>query len=187
MDFHDGDEEAEAHSGSAEHGQAAQAPLPLVRLNHVSFQCESVEASVDFYQRVLGFEPVKRPASLDFAGAWLHKYGMGIHLLQRGLDSGSINAPAAAARPPPAINPKGNHISFQCTDMGLMKARLGELRLEFVAARVRDGDTVVEQLFFHDPDGNVIEMCDCEKLPVIPLAGLRPKPMVPVGRAVVPR
>ena len=41
----------------------------------------------------------------------LHKYGMGIHLLQRGSDS---SAPAAAARPP-AINPKGNHISFQVT------------------------------------------------------------------------
>jgi hypothetical protein len=54
--------------------------------------------------------------------------------------------------------------------MGLMKARLGDMELEFVAARVRDGETVVEQLFFHDPDGNVIEVCDCEKLPVIPLA-----------------
>uniref|UniRef100_K3YAX7 VOC domain-containing protein n=1 Tax=Setaria italica TaxID=4555 RepID=K3YAX7_SETIT len=96
----------------------------------------------------------------------LHKYGMGIHLLQRGSDS---NAPAAAR--PPAINPKGNHISFQCTDMGLMKARLADMELEFVAAWVRDGETVVEQLFFHDPDGNVIEICDCEKLPVVPLAG----------------
>ena len=58
---------------------------------------------------------------------------------------------------------------MQCTDMGLMKARLGDMGLEFVAARVRDGETVVEQLFFHAPDGNVIEVCDCEKLPVIPL------------------
>ncbi|GJN02209.1 hypothetical protein PR202_ga19535 [Eleusine coracana subsp. coracana] len=93
---------------------------------------------------------------------------MGIHLLQRGsvpADSG----PAAASRPPPAINPKGNHISFQCTDMGLMKTRLHEMELEFVATRVLDGETVVEQLFFHDPDGNMIEICECEKLPVIPL------------------
>ncbi|KAK3144121.1 hypothetical protein QOZ80_4AG0309050 [Eleusine coracana subsp. coracana] len=142
--------------------------VPLVRLNHVSFQCSSVEESVCFYQRVLGFELIKRPASLDFKGAWLHKYGMGIHLLQRGsvpADSG----PAAASRPPPAINPKGNHISFQCTDMGLMKTRLHEMELEFVATRVLDGETVVEQLFFHDPDGNMIEICECEKLPVIPL------------------
>nr|CAB3487796.1 unnamed protein product [Digitaria exilis] len=143
--------------------------LPLVRLNHVSFQCASVEASVHFYQRVLGFGLVKRPASLDFEGAWLHRYGMGIHLLQRGSDSESNDMPRPAARPA-AINPKGNHISFQCTDMGLVKARLRDMKLDFVAARVRDGETVVEQLFFHDPDGNMIEICDCEKLPVIPLA-----------------
>ncbi|CAL5030781.1 unnamed protein product [Urochloa decumbens] len=141
------------------------AALPLVRLNHVSFQCASVDESVEFYRSALGFELVKRPASLDFRGAWLHMYGMGIHLLQRGSD---FDAPAAAR--PPAINPKGNHISFQCTDMGHVKARLAEMELEeFVAARVRDSETVVEQLFFHDPDGNVIEICDCEKLPVIPL------------------
>jgi catechol-2,3-dioxygenase len=63
MDFH----EKDARSYDA-HGPAPA--LPLVRLNHVSFQCESVEASVGFYQRVLGFELVKRPASLDFGGAW---------------------------------------------------------------------------------------------------------------------
>ena len=44
--------------------------LPLVRLNHVSFSCTSLEESVDFYRRVLGFELVRRPASLDFKGAW---------------------------------------------------------------------------------------------------------------------
>lgn len=46
----------------------------------------------------------------------LHRYGMGIHLLQRGSDS-SPNALAAAR--PPAINPKGNHISFQVTTRAL--------------------------------------------------------------------
>ncbi|OEL13756.1 hypothetical protein BAE44_0025223 [Dichanthelium oligosanthes] len=165
----------ERHEHSYEPGPA----IPLVRLNHVSFQCTSVEESVGFYQRVLGFELVKRPESLDFKGAWLHKYGMGIHLLQRGLD---LNTTPAAARLPP-INPKGNHISFQCTDMGHMKTRLRDMALEFVTTRVRDGETVVEQLFFHDPDGNMIEICDCEKLPVIPLvdagAGLA-NLMVPV-------
>ena len=46
------------------------AAVPLVRLNHVSFQCASVEESAAFYQRVLGFQLVKRPASLDPRGAW---------------------------------------------------------------------------------------------------------------------
>ncbi|CAN6268708.1 unnamed protein product [Urochloa humidicola] len=167
------------------HEELAGPALPLVRLNHVSFLCASVEESIEFYRRVLGFELVKRPASFDFRGAWLHKYGMGIHLLQRGSDS---IAPAAAR--PPAINPKGNHISFQCTNMGVVKARLEKMEMEFVAARVRDGETVVEQIFFHDPDGNVIEICDCEKLPVIPLADAGgagvPGLLVTVPRNVLP-
>ncbi|TVU15048.1 hypothetical protein EJB05_38548, partial [Eragrostis curvula] len=146
------------------HDEEPDTAVPLVRLNHVSYQCASVEASVHFYQRVLGFQLVKRPASLDFKGAWLHKYGMGIHLLQRG----SVPSAPAVAIPQP-INPKGNHISFQCTDMGIMKTRLQDMELEFVATRVQDGETVVEQLFFHDPDGNMIEICECEKLPVVPL------------------
>ncbi|KAL6903777.1 hypothetical protein ACP4OV_004590 [Aristida adscensionis] len=141
------------------------AAVPPVRLNHVSFLCTSVEESIDFYRRVLGFELVKRPASLDFKGAWLHRNGMGIHLLQRGTDR---NAAPAVPRPS-TINPKDNHISFQCPDMELVKARLRDMELEFAATRLRDGETVVEQLFFHDPDGNMIEICDCEKLPVIPL------------------
>ena len=42
----------------------------------------------------------------------LHGYGMGIHLLQCGSDD--PDAPPVA-RPPAAIDPKGNHISFQVT------------------------------------------------------------------------
>uniref|UniRef100_A0ACD5V4F7 Uncharacterized protein n=1 Tax=Avena sativa TaxID=4498 RepID=A0ACD5V4F7_AVESA len=143
----------------------AESALPLVRLNHVSFSCASLEASVDFYRRVLGFELVRRPASLNFRGAWMHKYDMGIHLLQRNSDCG-----VPPVRLPATIDPKGNHISFQCSDMALMKARLRDMNLELVTTRVWDGETTVEQLFFHDPDGNMIEICNCENLPVVPLA-----------------
>ncbi|XP_006652586.1 uncharacterized protein LOC102704697 [Oryza brachyantha] len=152
-------------SEAPDHPADAAAPVPLVRLNHVSFLCTSVEKSVDFYRRVLGFELIKRPESLNFKGAWLYKYGVGIHLLQRG-DAADCSIPT---RPPPAINPMGNHISFQCSDMALMKARLRDMDREFVVRKVWDGETVVDQLFFHDPDSNMIEVCNCENLPVIPL------------------
>lgn len=45
-------------------------PLPLLSLNHVSFTCENVERSCEFYRRVLGFVLVRRPSSFDFRGAW---------------------------------------------------------------------------------------------------------------------
>ncbi|KQJ83816.1 hypothetical protein BRADI_5g17023v3, partial [Brachypodium distachyon] len=148
------------------HDQREPEPAPpLVRLNHVSFLCASVEDSVDFYRRVLGFELVQRPASLDFRGAQEHaeegmyKYDMGIHLLQRNSDGDML----PTTRPPP-----GNHISFQ--------ARLRDMNLELVTTVVRDGETAVEQLFFHDPDGNVIEICNCENLPVVHLAACSGSP-----------
>ncbi|CAN6907440.1 unnamed protein product [Brassica oleracea] len=56
-------------------------PLRLTSLNHVSLLCQSLEESMNFYQKVLGFFPVRRPESLDFEGAWLFGHGIGIHLL----------------------------------------------------------------------------------------------------------
>jgi len=44
--------------------------LSLKCLNHISIVCRSMEKSLDFYQNVLGFIPVKRPGSFDFQGAW---------------------------------------------------------------------------------------------------------------------
>ncbi|KAK1274312.1 hypothetical protein QJS04_geneDACA013243 [Acorus gramineus] len=141
---------------------AIQESLPLLSLNHVSFVCKSVIDSAKFYQEVLGFVLIKRPSSFDFEGAWLFNYGIGIHLLQCSSDS-------AAPRTPSVINPKDNHISFQCTDISLVKRRLEEMGMEYITAVVIDRGIQVDQLFFHDPDGYMIEICDCQKLPVLPL------------------
>nr|XP_019705576.1 uncharacterized protein LOC105043568 [Elaeis guineensis] len=138
-------------------------PLPLGSLNHVSFLCASIKDSVKFYQEVLGFDLVKRPASLDFEGAWLYKYGIGIHLLQRGPNSDALAKSSA-------INPKDNHISFQCTDMGMVRKKLEDMGINFVNGVVKEGNLEVDQVFFHDPDDNMIEICDCQKLPVVPLS-----------------
>ncbi|ONH98282.1 hypothetical protein PRUPE_7G241600 [Prunus persica] len=56
--------------------------LHLKSLNHISLVCRSVEKSLDFYQSVLGFFPIRSSGSFDFNGAWLFNYGIGIHLLQ---------------------------------------------------------------------------------------------------------
>ena len=45
-------------------------PLHLTSLNHISLVCSSVEESINFYQNVLGFVPIRRPDSFDFNGAW---------------------------------------------------------------------------------------------------------------------
>ncbi|RWR97214.1 metallothiol transferase FosB-like protein [Cinnamomum micranthum f. kanehirae] len=137
--------------------------LPLLSLNHVSFVCESVSESVRFYEEVLGFVMIKRPSSFKFEGAWLFNYGIGIHLLE-------CNSPADAPKKKGVINPKDNHISFQCSDMQLVMRKLEAMNIDYVTAVVEEGGVKVDQLFFHDPDGYMVEICNCDNLPVLPLS-----------------
>mmetsp|Transcript_27675 Transcript_27675/g.70485 ORF Transcript_27675/g.70485 Transcript_27675/m.70485 type:complete len:216 (-) Transcript_27675:1062-1709(-) len=146
--------------------------LPLRALNHISRVCSDVKVSCAFYRDVLGFYEVKRPSSFDFEGAWLFNYGIGIHLIR--------------GNPLPrstTIVPKSDHLSFQA-EGGLdeMEARLTGMGLPFVKQQVTEGAVRVTQLFVHDPDNNMIELCNCELLPVVPLepgAVLCPSCMAP--------
>ena len=139
--------------------------LPLLSLNHVSLMCRSVWDSVRFYEDVLGFVLIKRPSSFNFNGAWLYNYGIGIHLIENpSIDEFNIT------NEPRPINPKDNHISFQCTDVGLVKRRLQEMGMRYVTALVEDDGIQVDQVFFHDPDGYMIELCNCENIPILPLS-----------------
>ncbi|KAF8042756.1 hypothetical protein BT93_A1170 [Corymbia citriodora subsp. variegata] len=141
-------------------------PLQLQSLNHISLVCRSLEQSIGFYQNVLGFDPILRPGSFNFEGAWLFNYGIGIHLLQT---EDPHQLPAAGG-----INPKDNHISFQCESMATAEKKLEEMEIEYVKSRVEEGGIYVDQIFFHDPDGSMIEICNCNNLPVVALDGGAP-------------
>lgn len=54
--------------------------------------------------------------------------------------------------------------------MATVEKRLNEMEIEYVKNRVEEGGVYVDQLFFHDPDGLMIEICNCDNLPVIPIA-----------------
>ncbi|XP_004486683.1 glyoxylase I 4 [Cicer arietinum] len=136
-------------------------PLRLKSVNHISLIVKSVEESINFYQNVLGFIPIRRPESFNFNGGWLFAYGIGIHLLQAEKPE---NIPRKKE-----INPKDNHISFQCESMGAVEKNLKEMEICYVRAMVEEAGIQVHQLFFHDPDGFMIEICNCDSIPVIPL------------------
>ncbi|KAL0422246.1 UNVERIFIED_CONTAM: hypothetical protein Slati_3247500 [Sesamum latifolium] len=157
--------------------------VPFLALNHVSFVCKSVRKSVDFYVQVLGFVLIKRPPPSTSKGSHdmisigavsncltligLFNHGIGIHLLQADNVAGKKGK----------INPKDNHISFQCSDMDLIISQLEEMKIEYVKAVVREGGIIVDQIFFHDPDGYMIEICNCQNLPVLPLSSCPLKKM----------
>ncbi|KAK3028260.1 hypothetical protein RJ639_037594 [Escallonia herrerae] len=152
--------------------------LPLLSLNHVSYVCKSVATSAKFYEDVLGFVLIKRPSSFDFEGAWLFNHGIGIHLLE------VEDVQTKRGK----INPKDNHISFQTSNMDLIIQRLEEMGMEYMTAVVKEGGVSVDQLFFHDPDGYMIEICNCQNLPVLPLAScpLKKLPSTPTTNKVAP-
>lgn len=58
---------------------------------------------------------------------------------------------------------------MQCEDISLVEAMLSEHGIKWTSRVIEEGGIEVEQLFFHDPDGFMIEICTCEKLPVQPL------------------
>ncbi|KAI3989127.1 hypothetical protein MKX01_033163 [Papaver californicum] len=149
--------------GVLQEKNVSNSALPLLSLNHVSYLCKSVAESAKFYQEVLGFVLIRRPSSFQFEGAWLFNYGIGIHLLQ-------CNSISDVQQMPAKINPKDNHISFQCIDIELVKKRLREMGMKYETALVEEGGVFVDQLFFHDPDGYMIEICNCENIPIIPLS-----------------
>uniref|UniRef100_A0A6M2EK36 VOC domain-containing protein n=1 Tax=Populus davidiana TaxID=266767 RepID=A0A6M2EK36_9ROSI len=146
--------------------------LPLLSLNHVSLMCRSVWASARFYEDVLGFALIKRPSSFNFNGAWLYNYGIGIHLIE----NPSIDHEFDTIVEPRPINPKDNHMSFQCTDVGLVKRRLQEMGMRYVTAVVEEDGIMVDQVFFHDPDGYMVEICNCDNIPILPLSSCPFKP-----------
>ncbi|KAL0915314.1 hypothetical protein M5K25_015723 [Dendrobium thyrsiflorum] len=135
--------------------------LSLKSLNHISHLCNCLERTVHFYQNVLGFIPIKRPNSFNFNGAWLFNYGFGIHLLQREEHN--------CLPEKREINPNGNHISFQCESLAAVEKKLKEMEISYIHRRVKEWGLYVDQLFFHDPDGFMIKICNFENLPMIPL------------------
>ncbi|KAF7809679.1 metallothiol transferase FosB-like [Senna tora] len=147
-------------------GRYESSSLPLLSLNHVSLLCRSVWESVRFYEDVLGFLLIKRPSSFNFNGAWLYNYGIGIHLIENP-DIDDFDSCINEVRP---INPKDNHISFQCRDVGVVKRRLEEMGMRYVTAVVEEEGSRVDQVFFHDPDGYMIELCNCENIPILPIS-----------------
>ncbi|KAK1425617.1 hypothetical protein QVD17_20971 [Tagetes erecta] len=55
--------------------------------------------------------------------------------------------------------------------IGVVEKKLKEMVISYKKQRVDEGEIYIDQLFFHDLDGFMIEICNCDVLPVIPIAG----------------
>ena len=123
-------------------------PVPAGPLNHVALPTADPERGVRFYREVLGFVETPRPG-FSFRGAWLLKRDVGvmIHLIHD-----------EAFQPPDssAINSRTNHLAMQVSDYDRaveLLAAHGVAYAEHVLP-----DYKYRQVFFHDPDGNTLEL-----------------------------
>lgn len=74
---------------------------------------------------------------------------------------------------------------MQSDSLAEVKARLAAAGIACVESSVCEGGVKVSQIFFHDPDENTIEICNCDCLPIVPLAeaSLQANLLAPAGGA----
>ena len=120
------------------------------RLHHASFPVTDLTRAMDFYGRVLGLEPIERPA-LPFPGAWYRAGDCEIHLIVpfAGTDVG---------RPASDLNPLAVHTAFAIDDYAAVRERFVRERIEMLETGAEVG-----QMWVRDPDGNIIELIVAKK------------------------
>ena len=129
-----------------------------IKLHHVNFCSTNVPAMEEFYRTVLALEPEPSLGAgriLDKDGypgsvAFLSDGTTQLHLAEKDL--------GVSFRTGQAINPVDRgHIAFRTDDIDAFKQRLKEKGIPFsdYGAWAMKG---WEQIFFHDPDGNIVEV-----------------------------
>lgn len=117
--------------------------MTLAALDHVTLHTARLSELTDFYARVLGLRPGKRPP-FSFAGTWLYCGDRAaLHLVE-------------AARPKDAPAPGIEHFAFRAAGLAGFLAQLRELDVAYRTAVVPEFG--IRQVHLHDPDGNHIEI-----------------------------
>ena len=131
-----------------------------LEFHHINFVSEDVDRMHDFYTRLLGLDDVPvenfpRPAATTESGydgeiRFATEGHMQMHLAERQLD--------VAFRNGQVINPvERGHIAFRTDDIAAFLALLDREGIpysDYGTAFAREW----HQVFFHDPEGNVIEV-----------------------------
>ena len=119
----------------------------IERLHHVSLSVTDLARAKDFYGGVLGLREAYRP-DLGFAGAW-YELGDGmLHLI--------VHPPTRTLRGTRDIDGRDGHFAMRVSDYDDAVAHLRRHGIEIMERR--QNVTPWDQIYFTDPDGNVIEL-----------------------------
>ena len=128
-----------------------------LKLHHINLSTDNVERLDDFYQNILGLDNQvsglpKLEKKQGYAGdvAFVSDGDIQMHLAQKDIHA-SFNAEQI-------VNPVSHgHIAFRTDDIAAFKQKLEAHNIPYSDW----GNQAVEgweQIFFYDPDGNVIEV-----------------------------
>ena len=122
--------------------------LRITSLHHIAVCVTDIERSKRFYGEVLGLKEIPRPA-FPFAGAWYELAdGRQCHLI--------VHEPTRTLRGTRDIDSRDGHVALGVADFDGAIAHLRDAGVECLARP--DNVTPWKQLYFTDPDGNVIEL-----------------------------
>lgn len=131
--------------------------MPVGHLEHFLIQTADMEATRDFYTRVLGMRVGPSP-DFKFPVFWLYIGERDvIHVTAGGANASEnrrryLGEPAAATRGSGAID----HVAFRCTGLPAMMEHLTAMGVPFTRRMVDDQGLF--QLFLFDPNGIKVEL-----------------------------
>ena len=115
-------------------------PLSIKSFDHIALSVSDIDRSIDFYEDVLLLQQIDRPA-FQFPGAWFaFPGGQSLHLIGKEGHQGT----------------RAHHFAVCIENQAEWIAHLQQHGVEFSGPKPRpDG---IQQIFFTDPDGNLIEL-----------------------------
>jgi catechol 2,3-dioxygenase-like lactoylglutathione lyase family enzyme len=131
--------------------------MPLSHLEHFLIQAEDLEATRDWYVRVLGMRDGPHP-DFGFPVHWLYLGEKDVLHLTQGGAKVSENRKRYLGQESEATRGSGvvDHLAFRATGLDEIVARLERLGVEFKERQVDDQG--LYQLFLFDPNGVKIEL-----------------------------
>ena len=138
--------------------EAKETAMPLSHLEHVLLQTADMDATRDFYTRVLGMRVGPSP-DFKFPVFWLYIGDQDvIHVTEGGANT-SGNRKAYLGQQSDATRGSGviDHLAFRCTGLAEMMEHLTTLGIAFTQRMVNDQG--LYQLFLMDPNDVKVELC----------------------------
>jgi catechol 2,3-dioxygenase-like lactoylglutathione lyase family enzyme len=149
----------------------------LESIDHVNLVVADLEGMADFYTRLLDMKITKR---VTISGEWIDRT---VNLKGVTADVIYLDPPAGPRvellryQSPKASRPDGlgesntpglRHLAFRVRDIEAIAKRLGEAGIRFFSQVQRvpveqvsyGGDVQKYLVYFHDPEGNLLELCE---------------------------